>query len=159
MTEESIVWEWITARGPGPATALLTLADAPGTTSEARALRLCVHRLVLGGARVVIVDLSRRRWTSAALIGALVHGQRVMEGRGGSLRLAGPSRASKRVLTASGLDSAFPVFPDVDRAVAAEGEAAPEPSGTHPLTALARRLTRRPASTKPAFCPMCPGAA
>ena len=68
----------------------------------------------------LVIDMSEVTFIDSTGISALVAAARRARERGGWIRLAGPQRSPRRVLTIAGVDSLLPIYDTVDEAVAAD---------------------------------------
>jgi anti-sigma B factor antagonist len=80
---------------------------------------------VLGEDRTssIILDLSGLSFMDSTGLGVLVATERRAHQLGGALSLAGPQKIVARALHTTSLDKHFPIFPTVDEALLAAGEA------------------------------------
>lgn len=88
-------------------TAVVTISGDPIALPEVAPLRREISNLVNGGARTVVVDLSRVNHVGAAMLGELAMGVKTTRDAGGDLRLSGVSRRIRKVLTVTGLSRFF----------------------------------------------------
>lgn len=72
-------------------------------------LRKQLAAVISGGARRVVVDLARVTFIDSARSAVLAATHRVLAGKGGSLVLASPSPAARRVLSLLGMDQVIVV--------------------------------------------------
>ena len=88
-------------------TAVVTISGDPIALPEVAPLRREISNLVNGGARTVVVDLSRVNHVGASMLGELAMGLKTTRNAGGDLRLSGVSRRIRKVLTVTGLSRFF----------------------------------------------------
>jgi anti-sigma B factor antagonist len=78
-----------------------------------------VRRRVEGGTRRLLVDLAAVRYLDSACIGCLMDVHRLLQERGGSLRLAGLQPWVQTMITMTGVQKVVPLHPDEDDALTA----------------------------------------
>lgn len=88
-------------------TAVVTISGDPIALTEVAPLRREISNLLKGGARTVVVDLSRVNHVGAAMLGELAIGVKTSRDAGGDLRLSGVSRRIRRALALTGLSRFF----------------------------------------------------
>ena len=72
----------------------------------------------------VVIDLSRATYIDSAGLAALILAMQEVEAYGGSFFLAGLQETLRSIFETSRLDGIFPIFPDVDAALAASESSA-----------------------------------
>jgi len=95
------------------------LVDAAGELDlySAPALQDTVERLFEGGARTLVLDLTRTSFMDSTGAGVLVVSTKLMRSGGGELYIVAPHRAIASVLDITGLRSFLSVVPTVSDAV------------------------------------------
>jgi len=78
-----------------------------------------VRGRVEGGARRLLVDLAAVRYLDSAGIGCLMDVHRLLQERGGSLRLAGLQPWVETLIKMTGVQKVVPLHPDEEDALAA----------------------------------------
>lgn len=73
---------------------------------------------VLQSAEALIVDLDGVDFMDSSGLGALMSGLKRAREKGGKLVLAGPREAVAKVLSISGLDKVFSIYPNIEAAMA-----------------------------------------
>ncbi len=91
-------------------------------------LRERLVELVEGGARSVIVDLSRVEFLDSTGLGVLVGALKRLRAAGGSLRLVCGQERLLKIFRITALDRVFSLFDTVEAAVAAMGADADKPA-------------------------------
>ena len=72
----------------------------------------------------LVIDLSRATYIDSAGLAALILAMQEVEAYGGSFFLAGLQETLRSIFETSRLDGIFPIFPDVDAALAASESSA-----------------------------------
>jgi len=70
---------------------------------------------------LIVIDLSRATYIDSAGIAALILAMQKVEEYGGKFLLSGLQETIRSIFEISRLDRIFPIFPDVDAALAASG--------------------------------------
>jgi anti-anti-sigma factor len=78
-----------------------------------------VRRRVEGGATRLLVDLAAVRYLDSASIGCLMDVHRLLQDRGGTLRLAGLQPWVETMVKMTGVQKVVPLHPDEDDALTA----------------------------------------
>ena len=86
---------------------------------EATALKAELQRLIDGGGKKAVVDLSRVKLMNSSGLGLLIGSDTSLRSAGGELLLAGPNENIRSLLTIAKLNNVFRIFPSVDEALAA----------------------------------------
>jgi anti-sigma B factor antagonist len=102
--------------------------------------RVLLDSLVEGHVRIVI-DTTKVGFMDSSALSALISGERRLREKGFSLHVVGQSEVV-RLLSITGLDRVFPIFPTLQEAI--EAVAAQGPTGG-PNAPGARRTAARPA--------------
>ncbi len=89
----------------------LDALTAPGFESE-------LGELLDQDCRALILNMEHLDFVSSAGLRAILSIAKRMRGLGGELRFAGLRPAVQEVFTISGFTSLFPIFPDVEQAIA-----------------------------------------
>ncbi len=88
------------------------------TSSE---LEEACGRAVAGGARSLILEMSGLRYVSSAGLRVVLSAAKSVQGKGGTLRIAGLSGMAREVFDISGFTGLFPQHESVEAALAAAG--------------------------------------
>lgn len=149
LISQQISLPQLSSRGRGGVTvvSLRGELDLPG----APALRALLSDIRWRGRPRCVIDLSGLTFIDCACLGVLVRYSREIRARGGSLALAGPQGAARRVLSVTGLITWFEVHDTVGQAIAAGRRslvlaAAP---GWSRILATGRRFGPAPAQSAP----------
>jgi anti-sigma B factor antagonist len=114
---------------PAPGYVVVSVAGEIDIATAAQ-FRERLASVIGGGARRVVVDLSRVTFMASAGVAVLMGMHRVLAGQSGSLVVAAPSPAVGRVLSLVGLDQVVPVTGSVAEAAARWASEGVESPGT-----------------------------
>ena len=84
-----------------------------------------VRQLVDGGARKLLIDLQSVSYIDSAAIGCLMDIHRLLQDKGGTLRLAGPQPRVETMISMTGVHKIIGLHRDEAAALAAFGEGEP----------------------------------
>lgn len=87
-------------------------ADGEIDVQTASLLKQGIDRVVAGGASVVALDLSRITFIDSSGLGAILGRHRLLGQAGGRLVVVRPTKATRRLLTVTGLDGVLEVVED-----------------------------------------------
>lgn len=82
-------------------------------------MKAAINEVVAGGAKNVILDLHEVEYMDSSGFGVLLGITKRLRPQGGGISLVGCSRAIRRLLTITRLESIFAMYDTVDEAVAA----------------------------------------
>jgi len=88
-----------------------------------------VRQLVKDGARKLVIDLAAVSYIDSASIGCLMDVRRLLQDRGGVLRLSGLQPRVETMLSMTGVHKIMEIHREEEAAVAAFGGAARKPKG------------------------------
>ncbi len=88
------------------------------------AVRESLNALIKKKPERIVIDLSRATYIDSAGLAALILAMQEVEAYGGSFFLAGLQETLRSIFETSRLDGIFPIFPDVDAALAASESSA-----------------------------------
>lgn len=97
---------------------VLTPGDALISAGTAEQFGSLLQNVLAEGHRHLVIDLEHVAHIDSSGISALIRGHLTAQRAGGSIALASMDRRVSRVLTLMRLDRVFPMFPNVDAAVA-----------------------------------------
>jgi len=85
-----------------------------------------VENLVEHGERSILLDLSAVTYINSTGVGSIIQGYRLLQNKGGDLKILNPSQCVSHIIQVSKLDSIFDVFHDQAAAIASFAEPSPE---------------------------------
>ena len=88
------------------------------------AVRESLNAVIKKKSERIVIDLSRATYIDSAGLAALILAMQEVEAYGGSFFLAGLQETLRSIFETSRLDGIFPIFPDVDAALAASESSA-----------------------------------
>ncbi len=88
------------------------------------AVRESLNALINKKPERIVIDLSRATYIDSAGLAALILAMQEVEAYGGRFFLAGLQETLRSIFETSRLDGIFPIFPDVDAALAASESSA-----------------------------------
>ena len=88
------------------------------------AVREALNAVIKKKPERIVIDLSRATYIDSAGLAALILAMQEVEAYGGSFFLAGLQETLRSIFETSRLDGIFPIFPDVDAALAASESSA-----------------------------------
>ena len=88
------------------------------------AVRESLNALIKKKPERIVIDFSRATYIDSAGLAALILAMQEVEAYGGSFFLAGLQETLRSIFETSRLDGIFPIFPDVDAALAASESSA-----------------------------------
>ena len=88
------------------------------------AVRESLNAVIKKKSERIVIDFSRATYIDSAGLAALILAMQEVEAYGGSFFLAGLQETLRSIFETSRLDGIFPIFPDVDAALAASESSA-----------------------------------
>ncbi len=75
--------------------------------------------IIAGSQKAVLLDLRKLSFLGSMGLRSIVTPARTIRSRGGKIVLFGPNEMVEKVLKTSGIDTLFPIYHDLDQAIAA----------------------------------------
>ncbi len=88
-----------------------------------------VKQLADAGEKDFLLDLSAINYINSTGIGSIIQAYRVVQGKGGNVKLLNPSQCVTHIMQVSKLDSIFEIFHDQEVAIASYVEDPAPPNG------------------------------